>query len=231
MSALNTETSKSEDYAKGFGEVELDCEEELIYEKRLREEPGPRHVRLRRNAAGLLTMPPHISATPENGMRQPWTGNAKVDKNLFIMDRALEIRLSGKRMMSRAQNGNVPIGNPSAGARAGKPIKPLVDRRKLQNVAPLEDAEDRDATDRQLMLTTDRRTCVNEKRDQQMAAHDVRKIIDELKQATAANIEEVRSRLKQAQVDQLEYMGPVEAQKVREEADQALSQAQARLQV
>ncbi|CAK0909074.1 unnamed protein product [Prorocentrum cordatum] len=76
-------------------------------------------------------MPPHITVTPEDGMRQPWTGNDRVDRNLFAMDRAIEVRQSGSRVMSRAHVGRTPAGDASATARAGKPTKPDRDRRKL----------------------------------------------------------------------------------------------------
>lgn len=236
MATVNAERAKSEDYSKGFGEVTLDVEAEALFTKRMREEPGPRYVRLRRNAAGLLTMPPHITATPEDGMRQPWTGNDRVDRNLFAMDRAVEVRNSGSRLMSRAHVGRTPAGDSSAAARTGKPVKSDRDRRKLvfpqvhEHQLAVEGEQEAVAHDRQMEGTKNRRAFEDERREQQQAALGLRKIIQKVREATADSIDELSAQLKQAQQDQLEQMGPREAQRVREEADQALSQARARLQ-
>jgi hypothetical protein len=236
MAVVNAERAKSEDYSKGFGEVTLDVEAEALFTKRMREEPGPRYVRLRRNAAGLLTMPPHITVTPEDGMRQPWTGNDRVDRNLFAMDRAIEVRQSGSRVMSRAHVGRTPAGDSFAAARAGKSVKSDRDRRKLvfpqvqEHQLAVEGEEEAVAHDRQMEATKNRRAFEDERREQQQAALGVRKIIQKVRDATADSIDELSAQLKQAQQDQLEQMGPREAQRVRAEADQALSRARAGLQ-
>jgi len=236
MAIANAERAKSEDYSKGFSEVTLDLEAEALFTKRMREEPGPRYVRLRRNAAGLLTMPPHITVTPEDGMRQPWTGNDRVDRNLFAMDRAIEVRQSGSRVMSRAHVGRKPAGDSAAAARTGKSVKSNLDRRKIglpqakEHQLAVEGEEEAVAHDRLTESIKSRRAFEDERREQQQAALGVRKIIQKVREATADSIEELGAQLKQAQQDQLEQMGPREAQSVREEAEQALSQARARLQ-
>lgn len=236
MATANAERAKSEDYSQGFGEVALDLDAEALFTKRTREEPGPRYVRLRRNAAGLLTMPPHITVTPEDGMRQPWTGNDRVDRNLFAMDRAIEVRQSGSRLMSKAHVGRTPAGDAFAAARAGKPVKPDLDRRKVglpqaqEHQLAAEGEQEAVAHERQMEATKHRRALEDERRAQQQAALGVRKLIQKVREATADSIDELGAQLQQAQQGQLEQMGPREAQRVREEAEQALSQARARLQ-
>jgi hypothetical protein len=78
-------------FAKHFAEVTLDIVEEQTYQKRIIEEVGPRLVHLRRNALGEATIPPHIEENaPGEMVRQLWTRHPKVDRSMFIMDRALE---------------------------------------------------------------------------------------------------------------------------------------------
>lgn len=196
MAIVNAERAKSDDYSKGFSEVTLDVDAELLFTKRLREEPGPRHVRLRRNAAGLLTMPPHITTTPEDGMRQPWTGNDNVDRNLFAMDRAVEIRQSGGRALAKAQVGRTPAGDLSAAARAGKGVKVVRDRRKvglaqpIENQLAVEGEKESLAHDHQIEASKDRR-------EQKQAAWEVRKTVRQIGESTTADgVDELRAQVR-----------------------------------
>eukprot|EP00927_Polykrikos_kofoidii_P056679 TRINITY_DN50764_c0_g1_i1.p1 TRINITY_DN50764_c0_g1~~TRINITY_DN50764_c0_g1_i1.p1 ORF type:complete len:188 (-),score=33.07 TRINITY_DN50764_c0_g1_i1:247-744(-) len=87
-------------YAKYFSEVTLDVCEEQIFKLRTMEEAGPRHVHLRRNQLGEVTIPPHVEENESGNMTQQlWTGHPKVDKTLFSKDRALESNLRGLRDM------------------------------------------------------------------------------------------------------------------------------------
>eukprot|EP00927_Polykrikos_kofoidii_P078880 TRINITY_DN7567_c0_g2_i1.p1 TRINITY_DN7567_c0_g2~~TRINITY_DN7567_c0_g2_i1.p1 ORF type:complete len:197 (-),score=6.95 TRINITY_DN7567_c0_g2_i1:266-856(-) len=79
-------------YAKYFSEVYLDTVEEQTFKRRVIEEVGPRLVHLRLNAIGKVAIPAHIEENPAGEPpRQLWTGHAKVDRNLFVMDREHEI--------------------------------------------------------------------------------------------------------------------------------------------
>mmetsp|Transcript_16978 Transcript_16978/g.35976 ORF Transcript_16978/g.35976 Transcript_16978/m.35976 type:complete len:182 (-) Transcript_16978:56-601(-) len=80
-----------EHFAKYFAEVTLDVVEEQHFKKRQSEEVGPRHVHLRLNAIGQVAFPPHIEENRNGEIGcQLWTGHAKVDRTMFIMDRRTE---------------------------------------------------------------------------------------------------------------------------------------------
>eukprot|EP00747_Dinoflagellata_sp_TGD_P163794 gnl/TRDRNA2_/TRDRNA2_182868_c0_seq1.p1 gnl/TRDRNA2_/TRDRNA2_182868_c0~~gnl/TRDRNA2_/TRDRNA2_182868_c0_seq1.p1 ORF type:complete len:214 (-),score=34.78 gnl/TRDRNA2_/TRDRNA2_182868_c0_seq1:125-670(-) len=78
-------------FARYFSEVTLDAVEEQTFRKRYTEEVGPRHVHLRQNALGEVTLPPHIEENQSGDMvKQMWSGHPKVDRSMFIMDRINE---------------------------------------------------------------------------------------------------------------------------------------------
>eukprot|EP00929_Paragymnodinium_shiwhaense_P016790 TRINITY_DN125421_c0_g1_i1.p2 TRINITY_DN125421_c0_g1~~TRINITY_DN125421_c0_g1_i1.p2 ORF type:complete len:196 (-),score=28.24 TRINITY_DN125421_c0_g1_i1:89-625(-) len=78
-------------YGRYFAEVTLDVVEEQTFQRRTLEEVGPRHVHLRQNSLGEVTIPPHLEENLHGYMTQQlWTGNPKVDRTLFIRDRQLE---------------------------------------------------------------------------------------------------------------------------------------------
>eukprot|EP00746_Dinoflagellata_sp_MGD_P161263 gnl/MRDRNA2_/MRDRNA2_88343_c0_seq1.p1 gnl/MRDRNA2_/MRDRNA2_88343_c0~~gnl/MRDRNA2_/MRDRNA2_88343_c0_seq1.p1 ORF type:complete len:174 (+),score=36.82 gnl/MRDRNA2_/MRDRNA2_88343_c0_seq1:119-640(+) len=83
--------STDDAFAKFFSEVTLDVVEENSFRKRQEEEVGPRHVHLRTNAVGEITVPPHLVENPPGEHYcQAWTGHEKVDRNMFILDRVYE---------------------------------------------------------------------------------------------------------------------------------------------
>eukprot|EP00971_Amphidinium_carterae_P133007 2633672-Amphidinium_carterae.1 len=80
-----------ENFAQYFAEVTLDCIEEQLFNKRISAEVGPRLVHLRQTVLEQVTIPPHIEENKlGRSYEQKWTGHPKVDKCLFMQDRALE---------------------------------------------------------------------------------------------------------------------------------------------
>lgn len=80
-----------ENHGKYFAEVCLDVVEEAKFQQRLVEEVGPRHVHLRTNAMGEITMPPHMAENlPGENFCQAWTSHGKIDRNMFVLDRTFE---------------------------------------------------------------------------------------------------------------------------------------------
>jgi len=83
-----------ENIGKYFAEVTLDVSEEANFLRRATgedREVGPRHVHLRTNAMGEITMPPHlVENMPGEYFCQKWTDHPKIDRNMFILDRTFE---------------------------------------------------------------------------------------------------------------------------------------------
>merc|ERR1711971_325610 len=80
-------------FGQHFAEVTLDTVEEDCFQRRYREEIGPRYCRLRPDSKGEPTVPPHIEENQRgSACRQLWVGQSKVDRTLFVMDRKIERR-------------------------------------------------------------------------------------------------------------------------------------------
>lgn len=97
-----------ESFARYFAEITLDVVEEQTFQKRLDEEVGPRHVHLRQNALGEVTIPPHIEENhPGEQGCQMWTENLKVNRSMFILDRRLESHV--RTLKDTAAQRHVPM--------------------------------------------------------------------------------------------------------------------------